>query len=120
MPFGATEIPPLNLSVAGLVLASAAASALGNLLLVLAYARAPATRLAPFIYFQLIAATAYGWLFFGDLPDPVTFAGLFLLVARGRIPGAPAVRASTGGHHIKILIFNDNTNKDHAPLQPAG
>ncbi|MEM6825334.1 MAG: DMT family transporter [Pseudomonadota bacterium] len=82
-PFGVTAVPTPSGSVAALVVMSAASSAIGNLLLVLAYARAPATRLAPFIYFQLIAATAYGWGIFGDLPDAVTFAGLGLLVASG-------------------------------------
>ena len=44
---------------------------------------APATRLAPFIYFQLVAATAYGLAIFGDFPDALTLAGLVLLIASG-------------------------------------
>jgi drug/metabolite transporter (DMT)-like permease len=82
-PFGIAATPAPGWTVAGLVLWSAAASAAGNLLLVLAYKQAPATRLAPFIYFQLVAATFYGWAIFGDLPDPLTFAGLALLIGSG-------------------------------------
>lgn len=83
-PFGVTAIPAvLSWPIAGLVLLSAAASAAGNLLLVLAYKRAPATRLAPFIYFQLVAATFYGLVIFGDWPDTVTLIGLGLLIASG-------------------------------------
>lgn len=82
-PFGVTAIPPITAPVAWLVLLSAAASATGNLLLVLAYKQAPATRLAPFIYFQLVAATFYGLVIFGDWPDALTLAGLGLLVASG-------------------------------------
>lgn len=82
-PLGIAAMPAPDWTIAGLVLWSAAASAAGNLLLVLAYKQAPATRLAPFIYFQLVAATFYGWAIFGDLPDPLTFAGLALLMASG-------------------------------------
>lgn len=82
-PFGLAGLPDFTGPVTGLVLWSAVASVTGNLLLVLAYKQAPATRLAPFIYFQLVAATFYGWAIFGVLPDAVTFAGLALLVASG-------------------------------------
>jgi drug/metabolite transporter (DMT)-like permease len=62
---------------------SAASSVLANLLMVLAYMRAEATRLAPLIYTQLIAATLYGILFFNSLPDLITIAGLSLLLLSG-------------------------------------
>jgi len=55
----------------------------GNLLLILAYKRAPASRLAPFVYFQLVAATVYGFAVFGDVPDALTWLGLGLLAASG-------------------------------------
>jgi drug/metabolite transporter (DMT)-like permease len=55
----------------------------GNLLLILAYKMAPATRLAPFVYFQLVAATALGFAVFGDVPEPLTWIGLALLVTSG-------------------------------------
>lgn len=82
-PFGVTVVPEITLPIAGFVLLSAAASAAGNLLLVLAYKQAPATRLAPFIYFQLVAATFYGLVIFGDWPDALTLTGLGLLIASG-------------------------------------
>lgn len=66
-----------------LVLASAVASLAGNLCLILAYRRADAARLAPLVYFQLVAATALGAAIFGDWPDTVALAGLVLLVASG-------------------------------------
>jgi drug/metabolite transporter (DMT)-like permease len=56
---------------------------LGNLLLVMAFRRAEAGMLAPFVYFQLIAATGFGWLFFGDLPGGLALIGLVLLVGAG-------------------------------------
>ena len=55
----------------------------GNMLLVWAYKRAEATVLAPLVYSQLLAATALGWLVFGDLPDALGWLGLALLVVSG-------------------------------------
>jgi drug/metabolite transporter (DMT)-like permease len=55
-PLGLTALPSWSNAIIALTLLSAAASMTGNLLLVLAYRLAPATRLAPFVYFQLIAA----------------------------------------------------------------
>jgi len=82
-PFGLAALPAPSQGVAALVLLSAGASMAGNLLLILAYKIAPASRLAPFVYFQLAAATVYGIAIFGDVPDPVSWAGLTLLVISG-------------------------------------
>lgn len=67
----------------GLLAVSGAASFLGNLLLLMAYRRMPATRLAPLIYLQLVAATAFGALVFGTVPDGLALAGIGLLLASG-------------------------------------
>ncbi|WP_090213267.1 DMT family transporter [Litoreibacter janthinus] len=82
-PFGLSNIPVLSLDITGLVLWSAIASMCGNLLLVLAYARAGASVLAPFVYMQLIGATAYGWMFFGDWPDTIAGLGLVVIFLSG-------------------------------------
>jgi len=82
-PFGLTNIAQFNLEITGLTLLSAAASMVGNLLLVMAARLAPASRLAPFVYFQLISATFLGWAIFGDLPDGLTMIGLALLILTG-------------------------------------
>lgn len=84
-PFGLANLPALDIETAGLTLASAMGSMLGNLLLLVAYARAPATRLAPLVYFQLIAAAGLGWAVFGDLPDLWTWAGLSLVLGAGLV-----------------------------------
>ncbi|MDU8942715.1 DMT family transporter [Ovoidimarina sediminis] len=83
LPFGLAAWPPIDAATAGLIVWSAAASMGGNLLLILAYRMAPATRLAPFIYFQLVFATLYGVLIFGDVPDALTLTGLLLLMGSG-------------------------------------
>ena len=83
LPVGLWHLPAFTLPIAGLTLASATCSMLGNLLLLYAYRIAPATRLAPLVYFQLIAAVALGFLIFGDLPDGFTWAGLALIIGAG-------------------------------------
>ena len=75
--------PSQNMATLGLLTVSGASSMLGNLFLILAYARAPATRLAPFIYFQLIGALFLGWIIFDTLPDGWGLLGLGLLLVSG-------------------------------------
>lgn len=55
----------------------------GHYLFILAYRNAPASTLAPFLYAQLVAATAIGYFVFGDLPDAWTLAGSSIIVASG-------------------------------------
>lgn len=82
-PFGLAALPHPSATVAWLTLGSASASMMGNLILILAYGRAEAGRLAPFVYFQLVAATGLGMLVFGAVPDALAAAGLALLCATG-------------------------------------
>ncbi|MFG6559840.1 DMT family transporter [Sulfitobacter sp. 1A15299] len=83
LPLGLMNLPAATLPVAGLATASALFSMLGNLLLLYAYRRAPATRLAPLVYFQLIAAVLLGLFLFSTLPDALTWAGLAVIITAG-------------------------------------
>ena len=82
-PFGVFLVPELDGQIMLLLALSAGASMLGNLLLLLAYQSAQATVLAPLVYFQLIAATLFGVLVFGDIPDGYAFLGMVLLIVSG-------------------------------------
>ena len=82
-PFGLAALPVLAPTISALTLGSALGSMLGNLCLILALRMAPASQLAPFVYTQLIAATALGWAVFGALPDALTFVGLAVLLISG-------------------------------------
>ena len=82
-PLGLLNLPPITPTLSGLVVWSAIASMLGNLLLVFAYARAGASVLAPFVYVQLVGATAYGWLVFDNWPDGLSALGLFVIFVSG-------------------------------------
>lgn len=83
LPLGLMTLPTFTGQVIGLTLASAFFSMLGNLLLLFAYQLAPASRLAPLVYFQLIAAVVLGWSIFGDLPDIWTWTGLLIILSTG-------------------------------------
>ena len=82
-PPGVLHWPEMTTPIAGLTFVSAAASMLGNFLLIIAYRRAEASRMAPFVYTQLVWATVFGLLIFGVIPDAMALAGLGLLLVSG-------------------------------------
>ncbi len=56
-----------------------------HLAIVSAFARAPASVLAPLQYLEIIAATAIGFLVFGDFPDALTWTGIAIIIASGMV-----------------------------------
>ena len=57
----------------------------GHLLLIRAYAMAPAAVLAPFVYVQIVWAAIIGWMVFGEVPDGATLAGGAMVIASGLV-----------------------------------
>lgn len=82
-PLGLANIPPLDAWTIGLTMGSSLGSMGGNLLLIMAFSLAHATKLAPFVYFQVVAAAFLGWAIFGNVPDPLAMTGIIVLVASG-------------------------------------
>ena len=56
---------------------------MGQLLLIRAFAAAPAAYVTPFTYTQIVTAVLFGMLVLGELPDPCTLAGTALIVLAG-------------------------------------
>lgn len=56
-----------------------------HLLLTGAFARAPASVLAPFQYLEIVGAVAFGYLVFGDFPDPLKWLGVAIIVGSGLV-----------------------------------
>ncbi|WP_193748884.1 DMT family transporter [Leisingera sp. ANG-Vp] len=83
LPLGLSNLPELTPSTAALTVGSAAFSMMGNLLLLFAYSKVQAVKLAPMVYFQLVAAVGLGWAVFSDLPDLWTWAGLAVVLSAG-------------------------------------
>jgi len=52
---------------------------LGHLLLARAFRLAPASRLSPWSYMQILLSILLGWLAFGDAPDAIALAGMVLI-----------------------------------------
>ncbi len=67
----------------GLIAAVAGFATAGQLLMTRAYGLAPAAQVGPFTYSSVIFATIYGWLFWDELMDPLTFCGAALVIAAG-------------------------------------
>jgi drug/metabolite transporter (DMT)-like permease len=66
-----------------LMVAMGALGSFSHYLLIAAHRRAPASVLSPFIYTQLVWATALGYLVFGDIPTQWTLLGGAIVVASG-------------------------------------
>lgn len=84
--FGIADLAPtmpqfgiswLLLVVIGLISAS------GHLMVVQAFRYAPASLLAPFQYFEIVTATAFGLLLFGDFPTPLKWIGITIIIGSG-------------------------------------
>jgi drug/metabolite transporter (DMT)-like permease len=56
---------------------------IGHWLIVSAFQHAQPSLLTPFSYLQMIWATMYGWLLFGQLPDRLSALGMTVIVASG-------------------------------------
>jgi drug/metabolite transporter (DMT)-like permease len=55
----------------------------GHFLLILAYQRAPASTLTPYLYAQIAFAMLGGWLVFAQVPDAASLAGIGLIAVCG-------------------------------------
>ena len=94
VPFHWTPIQSEHLFPIGLMIVSGAVS---QLLIVFAFTRANASTLAPFTYFEIIAAVFIGLLVFDTLPTTVAWFGIALIIASGllvarSLPGRHAPR----------------------------
>lgn len=66
-----------------LVIILGALSGYGHLLVVKAFQAAPVSLLAPFAYFEIVTATALGYLIFGDFPSLSKWLGIAIIVVSG-------------------------------------
>ena len=55
----------------------------GQYFMVTAFLLAEAVVVVPFRYFSLIFAVLFGYLLFGDVPDPMMFSGAAVVVGSG-------------------------------------
>ncbi|MCX8132349.1 MAG: DMT family transporter [Roseococcus sp.] len=86
-------VPP-SLPQWGALLVLGVLGAVSHGLLVLAYARAPASLLAPLSYTQLVWASLAGVLVFADWPDAITLLGAAVIAAGGVLIALPQRRGA--------------------------
>ena len=65
---------------------------IGHFLLILAYMRAPAASLTPYLYTQIGFAVLGGWLVFDHVPDQWTLIGMALVALCGAMGAWLTVR----------------------------
>ena len=74
-----------------LIATLAVLTALSQTLMITAMSMAAADRIAPFTYFEIIAAVVIGLVIFGTLPDMLAWVGMALIITSGtvakRLPG---------------------------------
>ena len=74
----------VNLTVLALV---ALAGAHGQYFMVLAFAKAPASALSPYLYSAIGFSALGGWWMFGHLPDALDFVGMAMIAGFGLVAG---------------------------------
>ncbi|MEP6790646.1 MAG: DMT family transporter [Ramlibacter sp.] len=60
-----------------------AMATIGHFMLILAYQRAPAATLTPYLYLQIAFAMLGGWLVFSHVPDTLSLAGMVVIAVCG-------------------------------------
>ncbi|MEP6942629.1 MAG: DMT family transporter [Betaproteobacteria bacterium] len=90
LPFVATVATPAPKDALFLVLGLCAG--LGHWMIVRAFQHAPPSLLTPFSYLQMIWATLYGFVIFGQLPDRWSALGMTVIVASGLLLALQEVR----------------------------
>jgi drug/metabolite transporter (DMT)-like permease len=56
---------------------------IGQTMLIVAFDHGEASLIAPFHYAVIIASILFGYIAFGQLPQPIAFVGIFIIVASG-------------------------------------
>jgi drug/metabolite transporter (DMT)-like permease len=103
MPFVWTGFP--SLSMLGWLLLMGVAAAIGHFLLILAYQRAPAATLTPYLYSGIGFAMLGGWIVFSHVPDNWAFVGMAMIAICGALGAWLAVKE--GRARDRILEYVD-------------
>ena len=82
LPF-ALESTPIGWRDGALLLLLGLFAGLGHGFMITAYSRAPAAMLAPFTYLQIVWATLFGVVLFGQHPDGWSAAGMVVVASSG-------------------------------------
>ena len=76
-------VTPKTWTAVVLLLGLGVLGGLGHFLFIHAYRLAPASRIAPFLYTQILTMVLFGYLVFGNVPDIWTLTGAAIVTASG-------------------------------------
>ena len=82
--FWPTQMPWPDLALLGLV---ALAGSYGQFFMVLAFAKAPASVVSPYLYSAIVFSALGGWWMFGHLPDATAIGGMLMITGFGLVAG---------------------------------
>ena len=74
---------PISMDKLGLIALLIICGGVSQTLIVFSFSRAAASTLAPFTYFEIVAAVAIGYLVFGTLPVWISWVGILLITVSG-------------------------------------
>jgi len=80
-------VTPQGLHEWALLLLVGLAATLGQYLLIVAFSKAPASVVSPFLYTAVGFSTLLGWWMFDHIPDVLAFTGMALVVLCGIFSG---------------------------------
>ncbi|MEM7300293.1 MAG: DMT family transporter [Pseudomonadota bacterium] len=80
--FAAPDVPEFGIRWV-LLFSIGALAAFGHLLVTIAFRYAAASLLAPFQYVEIISATLFGYLMFGDFPNALKWLGISIIIGSG-------------------------------------
>lgn len=86
----------------GILLLMSVSGTVSQTLVVFAFSRAAASTLAPFTYFEIVAAVLFGLVFFGTMPDIVSWGGIALIFICGLAVARSLARPVTPRRQPKI------------------
>ena len=78
---------PITAGQFGILALTALTGAISHTLMIMAFAQAPASDLAPFTYSEIVSAVLIGFIMFGTLPDLMSWSGIGLITLSGIIVG---------------------------------
>ena len=88
-------VTPQNLHEWALLLLVGFAATMGQYLLIVAFSKAQASVVSPFLYTGVAFSTLMGWWLFDHIPDGPAFAGMGLVVLCGLVSGRIQVAGKT-------------------------
>ena len=74
---------PVEMDNIWLIFALIICGAVSQILIVFSFSKTTASTLAPFTYFEIVAAVIIGYFMFGTLPGWISWVGIILITASG-------------------------------------